>query len=225
MAAVARRAVTRAVKGATTPPVPVVQSTVVPSQLPRLKGHLASQPVPIPAGVKVEVVPGLEDRQLTVTGPNGTQTFGMFENIYVDLESDPRQAQIKSTDDGSKKEHRARWGLTRAMLANMVTGVTQGFTTNLRLVGVGYRAAAEPSETGGQRLRMKLGFSHDVLMEVPEGITAEVPRPTEITLKAFRKDTLGQFAADIRHWRRPEPYNGKGIFINDETIRLKQVKR
>ncbi|EJU02493.1 ribosomal protein L6 [Dacryopinax primogenitus] len=141
------------------------------------------------------------------------------------MASDPNAARVTSTDDGRKKEQRARWGLTRAMIANMVKGVTEGFTTNLRLVGVGYRAAQEPNENGGQRLRMKLGFSHDVVVDIPEGITAEIVRPTEITLRGAHKDRIGQFAADIKKWRKPEPYNGKGIFINDETIKLKQVKR
>ncbi|KZT51868.1 ribosomal protein L6, partial [Calocera cornea HHB12733] len=183
-------------------------------------------PVPLPPSVRVTTTPApASARTLTVSGPRGTQTFPLFDGVYVDAESDPTCARVTSTHDGSQKQHRAQWGLVRALLNNMVTGVTHGFVSNLRLVGVGYRAATELNEQGRQRLRMKLGFSHDVVMDVPEGVEADVPRPTEITLSSTRKDVLGQFAANIRQWRKPEPYNGKGIFINDETIRLKTVKR
>ncbi|KIK27364.1 hypothetical protein PISMIDRAFT_674707 [Pisolithus microcarpus 441] len=136
-----------------------------------------------------------------------------------------------SVDNAEEKKQRAMWGLTRTLINNAVVGMTEGFTVPIYLVGVGYRAALEddPRGTidggGGKRLTMKLGHSHNVYVPVPPYIKAEVPSPTKIVLSCTDKHLLGLFAAKIRKWRPPEPYKGKGVFVGNETIRLKAVKK
>lgn len=119
------------------------------------------------------------------------------------------------------REHRAMWGTIRALIQNHVTGVSEGHTAILRLVGVGYRATIED---GGKKVGLKVGYSHPIELEVPESVKASVPQPTRILLQGPDKHALRQFAADIREWRVPEPYKGKGIFIDAETIKIKQRK-
>lgn len=136
-----------------------------------------------------------------------------------------------SVDNAEEKKQRAMWGLTRTLIKNAVVGMTEGFTVPIYLVGVGYRAAleADPRGTidggGGQRLSMKLGHSHNVYVPIPPYIKAEVPSATKIVLSCTDKHLLGLFAAKIRKWRPPEPYKGKGVFVGNETIRLKAVKK
>jgi len=137
-----------------------------------------------------------------------------------------------TVENAEIKKQRSMWGLTRTLIQNAVTGMTQGFTVPLYLVGIGYRAALEADPRGkevegssGMRLNMKLGFSHPVIVPVPEHIKAEVPYPTKIILSCTDKHQLGLFAAKVRKWRPPEQYKGKGIFVGDETIRIKAVKK
>jgi len=136
-----------------------------------------------------------------------------------------------SVENAELKKQRSMWGLTRTLIQNAVTGMTEGFSVPLYLVGVGYRAALEADPRGkgigmsGMRLNMKLGFSHPVIVPVPDHIKAEVPHPTKIVLSCTDKHQLGLFSARVRKWRPPEPYKGKGIFVGNETIRIKSVKK
>lgn len=136
-----------------------------------------------------------------------------------------------AVEDAELKKQRSMWGLTRTLINNAIIGMTEGFTVPLYLVGVGYRAALEDDPRGiadggnGQRLNMKLGFSHSVFVPIPTHIKAEVQTPTKIVLSCTDKHQLGLFAAKVRKWRRPEPYKGKGIFVGKEQIRIKTVKK
>lgn len=125
-------------------------------------------------------------------------------------------------DDATKKQQRAMWGTTRALIANAVHDVTEGYRLSLRMVGVGYRASLEQD---GRVLGLKLGYSHSIEMPLPEGVTASVPNPTRIVLSGVDRQLVSQFAASVRCWRKPEPYKQKGIFVGDETIRKKDVKK
>lgn len=131
-----------------------------------------------------------------------------------------------SVEDAEIKHQRAMWGTTRTLIHNAIIGITEGFTVPLYLVGVGYRVVLESDPRGGgQRLNMKLGYSHPVIIAIPSDIKAEVPLATKIVLFCTDKQRLGEFAAQIRNQRKPEPYKGKGIFIGNETIRIKGVKK
>jgi large subunit ribosomal protein L6 len=136
---------------------------------------------------------------------------------------------VISVQDRDQAHQRAMWGTTWAYLNNYITGVSEGHTAVLRLVGIGYRATVEPrpgrEEYPGQEfVCLKLGFSHPVEMGLPQGVRGSAPQPTRVLLEGINKEVIMQFAADIRKWRVPEPYKGKGIFVNDETIKLKQKK-
>lgn len=150
---------------------------------------------------------------MQVKGPLG-ETSVPLEPFIKLLYPAPETIQI-TVEDPSLRKQRQMWGLTRALIDNAVIGMTEGFSVNLYLVGVGYRAAMEDDPRGteeggnGKRLNMKLGFSHSVYQPVPQGITAEVPTPTKISLFCTDKQRLGQYAAEIRQWRKPEPYKGK----------------
>ena len=148
-------------------------------------------------------------------GPKGqlTQTFN--EDMKITL--DDGSVLVERPSDG--REHRSLHGLTRSLIANMVIGVSEGFSKNLEIVGVGYRAALK-----GKDLEMQLGFSHPVLVKAEEGITFEVPAPTKITVSGIDKQRVGQIAAEIRDWRRPEPYKGKGVRYEGEYVRRKVGK-
>jgi large subunit ribosomal protein L6 len=136
-----------------------------------------------------------------------------------------------TVENSTKKLQRQMWGTTRTLISNAIIGMTEGFTVPLYLVGVGYRVALEDDPRGqtdggnGQRLNLKVGFSHDVIVPIPSHITVEVPSPTKIVLFCKDKHLLGLFAAKIRGFRKPEPYKGKGIFVGNETIRIKSVKK
>ncbi|KAI0250809.1 ribosomal protein L6, alpha-beta domain-containing protein [Lactifluus subvellereus] len=166
---------------------------------------------------------------LSVTGPLGTTSVPLEPFMALDF---PIPGTLTlSVEDPEVKKQRSMWGLTRTLIQNAVTGMTEGFTVPLYLVGVGYRAALEADPRGkgegmsGMRLNMKLGFSHPVIVPVPDHVKAEVPYPTKIVLSCTDKHQLGLFAAKVRKWRPPEPYKGKGIFVGDETIRIKAVKK
>jgi len=153
---------------------------------------------------------------VTVKGPKGTLSERISADMTVTVD-DGTLSVARPTDRG---EHRALHGLTRSLVANMVTGVTDGFEKRLEIQGVGYRAALR-----GQDLELLLGFSHPVSVKAPEGITFEVPQPTQIIVRGISKQRVGEIAAQIRKWRPPEPYKGKGIRYADEYVMRKVGKR
>ena len=173
--------------------------------------RIGRMPIEIPAGVTVDY----KDNTMTVKGPKGelTRTFHPDMNIAVEGNV------ITVTRPSDVKEHRSLHGLTRALVANMVTGVSEGFTKTLEINGVGYRAAKQ-----GNKLALTLGFSHPVEMEAPAGITIDVPAPNKIIVSGADKEVVGSVAADIRKWREPEPYKGKGIRYEGEVVRRKAGK-
>ena len=171
-------------------------------------------PIAVPAGVTVTID---ENNLVTVKGPKGTLTQLVNKNITVKQEG----AEILVTRPDDKKENRAMHGLYRALIANMVKGVTEGFAVTLEMVGTGYRAAAEDN---GKKLNINIGFSHPVIIDAPENITFETPVQTKMVIKGIDKQQVGNLAADIRAIRKPEPYLGKGIKYEDEHIRRKEGK-
>ncbi|KAI0754942.1 ribosomal protein L6 [Daedaleopsis nitida] len=166
---------------------------------------------------------------ISVKGPLGETSVPLMPFMKL-TETAPNTLSV-SVEDAKQRKQRAMWGLTRTLIQNAITGMTEGFTTPVYLVGVGYRAALEDDPRGkgegrsGKRLNMKLGFSHPVFVSIPEHIKAEVPLPTKIVLSCTDKHQLGLFAAQIRTWRPPEPYKGKGIIVGSEIIRMKTVKK
>jgi large subunit ribosomal protein L6 len=170
--------------------------------------RIGKKPIPVPSGVEVAI----DGRRITVKGPKGTLEHVAPEDISVTRDGD--DLLVSRPDD--ERQHRALHGLTRSLVANMVTGVSEGFARDLEIVGVGYRAAA----AGPSRLELQLGFSHPVAVDAPSGIEFEVPAPTRITVRGFDKQLVGQVAADIRKIRKPEPYKGKGIrYANERVLR------
>ena len=174
--------------------------------------RIGRSPIPVPSGVEVTIA----DRQVTVKGPRGTLARTLPPDITVDNEDGV--LMVKRPDD--EREHRALHGLTRSLVNNMVVGVTTGFQKDLEIVGVGYRATAQ----GPTTLELALGFSHQVRVEAPEGVTFEVPAPTRITVRGNDKEAVGQVAANIRKLRKPEPYKGKGVRYAGEVVRRKAGK-
>ncbi|KAI0034633.1 ribosomal protein L6, alpha-beta domain-containing protein [Vararia minispora EC-137] len=185
------------------------------------KDNIGKVPIPYPSSVSFEQLPDA----LAVTGPLGTTNVPLKRYMLI---SYPELNKLAiAVEDRDIKEQRSMWGLTRSLIANAITGMTEGFTVPLFLVGVGYRAAIEddPRFPGKQRLNMKLGYSHPVFVPIPDHIKVEVPIPTKISLFCLDKHKLGLFAAAVREWRKPEPFKGKGIFVGNETIRIKAVKK
>ena len=174
--------------------------------------RIGRAPVAIPAGVEINVA---DNNVVTVKGPKGTLTQQFNANMTITVEGNV----VTVARPNDLKENRALHGLTRSLLNNMVVGVTEGFKKTLEVNGVGYRVALE-----GNKLVMNLGYSHQVIMEAPAGITVEVPNPNLIIISGFDKQLVGQFAANVREKRRPEPYKGKGIKYSDEVIRRKVGK-
>ena len=174
--------------------------------------RIGKMPISIPAGVEVTMGEG---NLITVTGPKGTLPQKLSEKMTLTRED----GVIVVTRPNDEKENRSLHGLTRTLLSNMVVGVTEGFKKELDVNGVGYRVAKE-----GNKLNMNIGFSHPVIMEEPEGITIEVPSPNKIIINGTDKQKVGQFAAEVRGKRPPEPYKGKGIKYTDEVIRRKEGK-
>ena len=173
--------------------------------------RIGRKPIAIPAGVDFKFADGVA----TVKGPKGTLTQKVHPNMAVTVEGN----EVLVTRPDDEKENRALHGLTRSLLNNMVVGVTEGFKKELDVNGVGYRVAKE-----GKKLVMNLGYSHQVTMEEPEGITIDVPNPNKIIISGADKQKVGQFAAEVREKRPPEPYKGKGIKYTDEVIRRKEGK-
>jgi large subunit ribosomal protein L6 len=174
--------------------------------------RVGKEPIAIPSGVDVT----LEGRRVIVKGPNGTLAHQAPEAITVSREGDT--LVVGRPDD--ERESRALHGLTRSLVHNMVVGVSQGFSRELEIVGVGYRAQAQ----GPSKLELQVGFSHPVRFEAPEGVTFEVPQPTRIVVRGADKQLVGQVAADVRKSRPPEPYKGKGIRYADEHVQRKAGK-
>jgi large subunit ribosomal protein L6 len=174
--------------------------------------RIGKKPIPVPAGVEVTIRPG----HVSVKGPKGELSERTSPEIAVALED----GELVVTRPTDRSEHRALHGLTRSLVANMVTGVTAGFERRLEIQGVGYRAAMRGSD-----LEMQLGFSHPVSVPAPEGITFEVPAPTQIVVRGISKQRVGEIAAQIRKWRPPEPYKGKGIRYEGEQVQRKVGKR
>ena len=173
--------------------------------------RIGKMPVHVPAGVDVTI----DGTTVTVKGKKGELTRTFQPTMIIKQEGD----EIVITPADEERQTNAYWGLTRSLLNNMVLGVSEGFEKKLELVGVGYRASLK-----GKDLEMQLGFSHPVLVKCPEGITFEVPSQTEINVLGASKEQVGQVAADIRKWRKPEPYKGKGIRYVGEYVRRKAGK-
>ena len=169
-------------------------------------------PIPVPAGVTVQIAPGT----VSVTGPRGSLSERISPEITV-AQDDGVLVVTRPTD---RSQHRALHGLTRTLVANMVIGVTEGYSKRLEIQGVGYRAALR-----GGDLEMQLGFSHAVTVKAPEGISFEVPQPTQIVVSGSSKQQVGEIAAQIRKWRPPEPYKGKGVRYAGEHVIRKVGKR
>ncbi|MBB5212478.1 50S ribosomal protein L6 [Microbulbifer hydrolyticus] len=174
--------------------------------------RVANDPVQIPAGVSID----LKGQDIAVKGGNGNLNF----NIHSDVEVKQEENQLTFSARNGSKQSRALAGTTRALVNNMVVGVSQGFEKKLQLNGVGYRAKAS-----GKSVNLTLGFSHPVDYALPEGVTAETPSQTEIVLKSSDKQLLGQVAAEIRAFRPPEPYKGKGVRYADERVYRKEAKK
>ncbi len=174
--------------------------------------RIGRMPISVPAGVDVKIEAG---NLVTVKGPKGTLTEQLSPAMTITQEG----SELHVTRPNDAKENRSLHGLTRSLLHNMVVGVTEGFKKNLEVNGVGYRVAKE-----GTKLVMNLGFSHQVIVEETEGITIEVPDANHIVISGPDKQKVGQFAAEVREKRPPEPYKGKGIKYADEVIRRKEGK-
>ncbi|MDD6767842.1 MAG: 50S ribosomal protein L6 [Coriobacteriaceae bacterium] len=174
--------------------------------------RIGKLPVSVPAGVEVSI----NGNEVTVKGPKGELTRSFYSALTIEQAEDN---SIVVTRPDDERESRAQHGLTRTLINNMVIGVSEGYSKTLELVGVGYRAAVK-----GDKLEMNLGFSHPVIVEKPEGITFECPDQAKIVVSGIDKQQVGQVAADIRKWRKPEPYKGKGIRYQGEHIRRKEGK-
>jgi len=173
--------------------------------------RIGKMPITVPAGVTVTI----DGQSVTAKGPKGelSRTFRPFVTISQDGDT----ITVDRIDDS--RDAKAQHGLVRTLIANMIEGVSTGFSKKLQLIGVGYRAALK-----GKNLEMQLGYSHPVIVECPDGITFECPQPTEIIVSGPSKEQVGQVAADIRKWRKPEPYKGKGIRYEGEYVRRKLGK-
>jgi large subunit ribosomal protein L6 len=174
--------------------------------------RVGRSPIPVPKGVEVTIA----DRRISVKGPQGTLARDIPGTITVRQDADT--LVVERPDDA--RENRALHGLTRSLVANMVTGVSAGFVKELEIVGVGYRATAQ----GPSKLEFALGFSHSVPVQAPDGITFEVPVPTRVIVKGIDKELVGQVAANIRKIRKPEPYKGKGVRYAGEVVLRKAGK-
>ena len=175
--------------------------------------RIGKKPVPMPSGVSASV----EGQTLTVKGPKGTLSMKLLDDL-VKYEIDEGEIRVSPLTDAQR--NRAAWGMQRTNVQNLVTGVTEGFTKVLEITGVGYRAAAQ-----GRNLRLQLGYSHDVNFAVPEGVDVKTPDPNTVEISGIDKQKVGQVAAEIRRWRKPEPYKGKGIKYRGEYIFRKEGKK
>jgi large subunit ribosomal protein L6 len=174
--------------------------------------RIGKRPVPVPSGVQANV----EGQKVKVKGPKGLLELMLPEDVDVAMEN----GAVTVKPRNETKRARAMWGLSRSLVANLVTGVTNGFEKRLEITGVGYRASLQ-----GKNLQLALGYSHDVHYPIPEGIAITTPRPTEIVITGIDKQKVGQVAAEIRGFRPPEPYKGKGVKYAGEYIFRKEGKK
>jgi large subunit ribosomal protein L6 len=174
--------------------------------------RIGKKPVELPSGVTASV----SGQTVEVKGPKGTRSFKATDDVTITVEGNVVTVEPR----GKSKRARQQWGMSRTMVANLATGVSDGFKKELELSGVGYRAQMQ-----GDVLKLALGYSHDVNFEVPEGVTVTAPKQTEITVEGIDEQLVGQVAANIRAWRKPEPYKGKGIKYKGEYIFRKEGKK
>jgi large subunit ribosomal protein L6 len=174
--------------------------------------RIGKRPVDLPSGVTAAI----SGQTVEVKGPKATRSFTAADDVSLTVEDNV----ISVTPRGSSKRARQQWGMTRTMVANLVQGVTAGFKKELEINGVGYRAQIQ-----GTTLKLSLGYSHDVNFDVPDGVTVTCPKQTEIVVEGTDEQLVGQVAANIRGWRPPEPYKGKGIKYKDEYIFRKEGKK
>ena len=174
--------------------------------------RIGKKPVELPSGVTATV----SGQTVEVKGPKGTRSFTATDDVTIKLEDNA----VAVNPRGSSKRARQQWGMSRSQVQNLVTGVTEGFKKNLEINGVGYRAAVQ-----GKVLKLSLGYSHDVDFDIPDGVTITAAKPTEISVEGIDQQIVGQVAANIREWRKPEPYKGKGIKYADEYIFRKEGKK
>jgi large subunit ribosomal protein L6 len=174
--------------------------------------RIGKKPIPVPKNVTATV----EGQKVTVKGPKGQLSLTLIDDVEVKLDN----GEITVSPRSDTKRARSMWGMSRSLVENLVHGTTNGFTRTLEITGVGYRAAMD-----GKALKLQLGYSHDILYPVPDGISIAVPKPTEITITGIEKDRVGQVAAEIRGFRGPEPYKGKGVRYQGEFIQRKEGKK
>ena len=174
--------------------------------------RIGKKPVELPSGVSASV----SGQTIEVKGPKGTRTFTATDDVTLTVADNA----VSVVPRGKSKRARQQWGMSRSMVANLVTGVSEGFKRELEIQGVGYRATAQ-----GNMLKLALGYSHDVDFTVPAGVTVTTPKNTEIVVEGIDQQLVGQVAANIREWRAPEPYKGKGIRYKGEYIFRKEGKK
>ncbi|MDU8912208.1 50S ribosomal protein L6 [Aestuariicoccus sp. MJ-SS9] len=174
--------------------------------------RIGKQPVTLPSGVSATV----SGQTVEVKGPKGTQSFSATDDVTITLDGDT----ITVAPRGKSKRARQQWGMTRTMVANLVHGVSDSFKKELEIQGVGYRAAVQ-----GNVLKLNLGYSHEVNFDIPAGVTVTAAKPTELVVEGHDKQLVGEVAANIRDWRRPEPYKGKGVRYKGEYIFQKEGKK
>ena len=174
--------------------------------------RIGKKPVALMSGVSASI----SGQTIEVKGPKGTRSFTAGDDVTLTIESDA----VKVTPRGMSKRARQQWGMSRSMIANLVTGVSTGFKKEMEIQGVGYRAAMN-----GSNLKLSLGYSHEVNFEVPAGVTVSSPKNTEIIVEGIDQQLVGQVAANIREWRKPEPYKGKGIRYKGEFVFRKEGKK
>ncbi|MEM6609569.1 MAG: 50S ribosomal protein L6 [Pseudomonadota bacterium] len=174
--------------------------------------RIGKRPVDLPSGVEAKIT----GQTIEIKGPKGTRSFTATDDVTLAVEDNA----VSVSPRGMSKRARQQWGMSRTMVQNLVTGVTQGFKKELEIQGVGYRAQLQ-----GNTLKLALGLSHDVDFKIPDGVTVTCPKQTEIVIEGADQQLVGQVAANIREWRKPEPYKGKGIRYKDEYIFRKEGKR
>jgi large subunit ribosomal protein L6 len=174
--------------------------------------RIGKKPVAIPSGVTARV----NGQEVSMKGPKGELKHMLADQLVAKLENNELDVSMRE----DTKEARSMWGMSRTMVANLITGVTEGFTKKLEITGVGYRAAVQ-----GQNVQLQLGYSHDVLFPIPQGIQVVCPKPTEIVITGIDKQKVGQVAAELRRFRPPEPYKGKGVRYAGEYILRKEGKK
>ncbi|WP_423212480.1 50S ribosomal protein L6 [Paracoccus yeei] len=174
--------------------------------------RIGKKPVALPQGVTAEV----KGQTIEVKGPKGTRSFTATDDVTLALQD----GAVTVTPRGASKRARQQWGMTRSMVENLTVGVSTGFKKELEIQGVGYRASMQ-----GKTLKLALGYSHDVNFETPEGVTITAPKQTEIVVEGIDQQLVGQVAANIREWRQPEPYKGKGIRYKGEVVFRKEGKK